>query len=69
MTLIVFSALGAELMAGGGGCGGGGEGGGGFCGFGGGSSYPFELPRVEEDVDVGRDIEAEPNQMGLLGLL
>ena len=42
----------APLMASGGGCGGGG-GGGGFCGFGGDSGYPFELPKVEEDVDVG----------------
>jgi hypothetical protein len=53
ITLVVFSALCAELIAGGGGCGGGGEGGGGLCGFGGGSSYPFELAKVEEDVDVG----------------
>jgi hypothetical protein len=41
-----------ELLAsgGGGGCGGGG---GGFCGFGGDSEPVFELPKVEEDVEVG----------------
>jgi hypothetical protein len=40
----------STLLASGGGCGGGG--GGGFCGFGGDSGPIFELPKVEEDVDV-----------------
>ena len=52
VTLIVSVVISASLFAEGGGCGGGG-GGGGFCGFGGDSGYPFELPKVEEDVDVG----------------
>jgi hypothetical protein len=50
--LVVFCAIASPLLAGGGGCGGAG-GGGGFCGFGGDASYPFELPKVEEDVNVG----------------
>jgi hypothetical protein len=52
VILVVFWAISGRLFAADGGCGGGG-GGGGFCGFGGGSNYPFELPRVEEDVAVG----------------
>ena len=52
VTLVVSVVISASLFAEGGGCGGGG-GGGGFCGFGGDSGYPFELPKVEEDVDVG----------------
>jgi hypothetical protein len=41
----------SALLASGGGCGGGGGGGG--CGFGGDSGPIFELPKVEEDVNVG----------------
>ena len=54
-SLLVVGALcgvagGLFASGGGGGCAGGG--GAGFCGFGG-SAYPFELPKVEEDVVVG----------------
>ncbi len=42
----------SELFASGGGGGCAGGGGAGFCGFGD-SGYPFELPKVEEDVVVG----------------
>jgi hypothetical protein len=53
LVLVVCWAMASPLLAaGGGGCGGAG-GDGGFCGFGGDSSFPFELPKVEEDVDVG----------------
>lgn len=52
LTGVACCAIASSVLASGGGCGGGG-GGGGFCGFGGGSSYPFELPKVEDDVDVG----------------
>jgi hypothetical protein len=54
LGVAVCCGMAAGLLAsgGGGGCGGGGVGGG-FCGFGGDSGYPFELPKVEEDVDVG----------------
>jgi hypothetical protein len=52
LVLISGCAMSSALLAAGGGCGGGGVGGG-FCGFGGDASYPFELPKVEEDVDVG----------------
>ena len=48
-ALVVFCAIASPVLAGGGGC----RAGGGFGGFGGGSSYPFELPKVEEDVEVG----------------
>jgi hypothetical protein len=51
LAVAACCALASSLLASGGSCGGGG-GGGGFCGFGG-SSYPFELPKVEEDVAVG----------------
>jgi hypothetical protein len=52
INFVVCCCLAGPLLASGGGCGDGG-GGGGFCGFGGGdASYPFELPKVEEDVDV-----------------
>jgi hypothetical protein len=51
VALVVCSVKSTGVFAAGGGCGGGG--GGGFCGFGGDASYPFELPKVEEDVDVG----------------
>jgi hypothetical protein len=50
-TLIISCAVAASLLADGGGCGDGG-GSGGFCGFGSDASYPFELPKVEEDVQV-----------------
>src|SRR5512144_1721813 len=50
LTGVACCAIASSVLASGGG---GGGGGGGFCGFGGGSSYPFELPKVEEDVDVG----------------
>lgn len=51
VAVAACCALASSSLASGGGCGG--EGGrGGFCGFGG-SSYPFELPKVEEDVAVG----------------
>jgi hypothetical protein len=43
--------MGSAMLASGGGCGGAG-GGGGFCGFGDASPF-FELPKVEDDVDVG----------------
>ena len=54
-SLLVVGALcgvasGLFASGGGGGCAGGG--GAGFCGFGD-SGYPFELPKVEEDVIVG----------------
>ena len=52
LTLVVCFVISAPLLAAGGGCGGGGGACGGFGGFGGDSSYPFELPRVDEDVDV-----------------
>ena len=52
ITLVACWAMSSPLFASGGGCGGGGAAGG-FCGFGGDASYPFELPKVEEDVDVG----------------
>lgn len=51
VNFVVCCCLAGPLLASGGGCGDGG-GAGGFCGFGGDSSYPFELPKVEEDVDV-----------------
>lgn len=50
VTLVVCCGISAPLLGAGGACGGGA--GGGFGGFGGDSSYPFELPKVEEDVDV-----------------
>jgi hypothetical protein len=49
---VACSAIASTLLASGGGCGGGGHGGG-FGGFGGDSAYPVELPKVEEDVDIG----------------
>ena len=51
VSFVVGCSLAGVLLADGGGCGNGG-GGGGFCGFGGDSGYPFELPKVEEDVEV-----------------
>jgi hypothetical protein len=53
-VLLGFAAwctMASALLASGGGCGGGGGGGG--CGFGGDSGRIFELPKVEEDVNVG----------------
>jgi hypothetical protein len=54
LGVAAWCGMAAQLLGsgGGGGCGGGG-GGGGFCGFGGDSSDPFSLPKVEEDVAVG----------------
>jgi hypothetical protein len=52
-VLLGFAAwciMASALLASGGGCGGGGGGG---CGFGGDSGRIFELPKVEEDVNVG----------------
>ena len=54
-VLLGFAAwctMASALLASGGGCGGGG-GGGGDCGFSGDSGRIFELPKVEEDVNVG----------------
>jgi hypothetical protein len=51
LAVLIWCGMVAGLSASGGaGCAGGG--GAGFCGFGD-SAYPFELPKVEEDVDVG----------------
>jgi hypothetical protein len=52
LGIAAWCSIASGLLAsgGGGGCAGGG---GGFCGFGGDSGYPFSLPKVEEDVDVG----------------
>jgi hypothetical protein len=50
VTLVVCCGISDPLLGAGGACGGGA--GGGFGGFGGDSSYPFELPKVEEDVEV-----------------
>lgn len=49
VALVTCCAMASPLLASGGGCGGGG----GFGGFGGDSGPIFELPKVEEDVDVG----------------
>lgn len=49
-ALAACCGLASSVLASGGSCGGTG-GGAGFCGFGD-SGYPFELPKVEEDVDV-----------------
>ncbi|HEY5707139.1 MAG TPA: hypothetical protein VIS96_16385 [Terrimicrobiaceae bacterium] len=51
LGVAFWCLMASVLFASGGSCGGGG-GGAGFCGFGG-SDYPFELPKVEEDVTVG----------------
>ncbi|HEY5954547.1 MAG TPA: hypothetical protein VIT18_09285 [Terrimicrobiaceae bacterium] len=48
---LACCAVSSAMLASGGGCGGAG-GGGGFCGFGDSSAF-FELPKVEDDVDVG----------------
>ena len=64
VSLVAFVFISASLFAEGGGCGGAG-GGGGFGGFGGDSGYPFELPKVEEDVDVaGVTLKLNRNKWG-----
>jgi hypothetical protein len=64
VALMVCWAISAPLLAAGGACGGGG-GHGGFGGFGGDSSHPFELPKVEEDVDVaGVTLKLNRNKWG-----
>lgn len=50
LGMAVWCTMACALFASGGSCGGGGDGG--FCGFGDSDSI-FELPKVEEDVDVG----------------
>jgi hypothetical protein len=52
VAAATFCAMISSLLASGGGCGGGGGGGGDCGGFGGDSGRIFELPTVEEDVDV-----------------